>query len=525
MLGNILYRGDAGGTIDQVARDLADLAKSRFIEARDHGAVGDGVSDDSVALNAAFQEAAREGKPLWLEPRADYRCTGTIAPGGTVTVHCNDATLTFDKGGTYSEVKRVDGSSFSPAVHVALDINNFSGSRLIGKLQLRQAAAVPDLSLASRANIRADLVAMCPSDLSQNGGNPGQWSFDDLVITKFGYGWFAPDSGPNTARAYNGIWGAMLTMRFVINPIIWGNGGNVADDHYLGVVRIMGYTGAVDIVGTELNVGDVFIKGMWEGRDEEPETVTATAGDPVITLSADRSADLAVGDYIGFAGGRTSHDGTSCWHVSRINAISGADVTLAEAPDNSVTDAAMMAQLPTFTVEFGTMNVVRLYLEHYFGIIRVGKWGTANITELKVSTGYFTSRFGCAFTLNRQSAAVNIQGMSGLIPLHGRYLNGVIGLAAIKSTDGDPVARHVIVNTSHRPLDTLDIVKMIWPVPNDLYKAATGEASADAAEPSPDDVITINGVPRALRELPTTDPGDGATIWNDGGTLKLASPA
>jgi glucan 1,3-beta-glucosidase len=58
---------------------------SSFLSVRDLGATGDGLTDDTAALNAAFARAQTEGKILFVDP-GYYKVTSTIRilPGSRI---------------------------------------------------------------------------------------------------------------------------------------------------------------------------------------------------------------------------------------------------------------------------------------------------------------------------------------------------------------------------------------------------------------------------------------------------------
>lgn len=63
--------------------DYLDLTASEFLSARDYGAAGDGVHDDTAALQAVLRDSAGSGKVVWL-PHGDYVITDTlIIPSGS----------------------------------------------------------------------------------------------------------------------------------------------------------------------------------------------------------------------------------------------------------------------------------------------------------------------------------------------------------------------------------------------------------------------------------------------------------
>lgn len=76
--GQILFRQDGAGSVLRTAQDkLAEL-----LSAADFGAAGDGVTDDTAALAAAFTVAGTTGRTLFI-PDGTFRITrGLVLPGG-----------------------------------------------------------------------------------------------------------------------------------------------------------------------------------------------------------------------------------------------------------------------------------------------------------------------------------------------------------------------------------------------------------------------------------------------------------
>jgi hypothetical protein len=60
---------------------------AQTVSVKDFGAVGDGVTDDTVAIQAAIAALPSEGKPILLIPTGSYLCTD-ITINKTCTIHC-----------------------------------------------------------------------------------------------------------------------------------------------------------------------------------------------------------------------------------------------------------------------------------------------------------------------------------------------------------------------------------------------------------------------------------------------------
>ena len=67
-----------------VEANVAQVAATK-VNARDHGAIGDGVADDTAAIQAALEAAVTKG-PICFVPAGHYRVNGaiTVPPGVTL---------------------------------------------------------------------------------------------------------------------------------------------------------------------------------------------------------------------------------------------------------------------------------------------------------------------------------------------------------------------------------------------------------------------------------------------------------
>ena len=87
---------------------------SSFLSARDLGAAGDGVTDDTVALNAALLQAKAEGKILFVDA-GFYKVTGTIyIPPGSKIVGEALASVILSSGEHFNDINNP-----KPVVQVA----------------------------------------------------------------------------------------------------------------------------------------------------------------------------------------------------------------------------------------------------------------------------------------------------------------------------------------------------------------------------------------------------------------------
>jgi hypothetical protein len=87
--------GDYAAALDGGLQTLTDIlldAVGKIVTVRKYGAAGDGVHDDTAALQAAFNAAASQGFPVFIEPGV-YKTTATISVPDGLVVRGTNATL------------------------------------------------------------------------------------------------------------------------------------------------------------------------------------------------------------------------------------------------------------------------------------------------------------------------------------------------------------------------------------------------------------------------------------------------
>lgn len=112
------------------------------VSVKDFGAVGDGVTDDTAAINAAYIAAEAAGGLEVFWPAGEYKATGTITCGPmSSTRAAAGAVLTYSGTGTAFEVQGVNTSETNGQFHVmpyinrtALDWNSGTDTTSVGLL-------------------------------------------------------------------------------------------------------------------------------------------------------------------------------------------------------------------------------------------------------------------------------------------------------------------------------------------------------------------------------------------------------
>jgi len=140
-----LGAGTVTATGAPTARSLADRFGG-WITPQDFGAVGDGIADDTVAVQAAITAAAASGKPVVFGPETYAVTTLTAGGAGIKLLGCRGATTVIRlNGGASNRLLSVTGSGFycegikfdgNKAVATSLNMNgiNIAASCLSAKL-------------------------------------------------------------------------------------------------------------------------------------------------------------------------------------------------------------------------------------------------------------------------------------------------------------------------------------------------------------------------------------------------------
>jgi hypothetical protein len=99
-----------------------------IVYVKDFGAVGDGVADDTNAI----QEALDAGANIVFEPQKNYKITSDLSKVGDVNIIGNNATLTF------TESRLTLGGTLGSYVALSNDIANRSSSFTLSSLSVQE---------------------------------------------------------------------------------------------------------------------------------------------------------------------------------------------------------------------------------------------------------------------------------------------------------------------------------------------------------------------------------------------------
>ena len=131
---------DASGKFYERSKpQYGEVSLAQFLSARDLGAKGDGVTDDTTALNAAIIQAAKEKKVLYVDA-GFYKVTNTIyIPPGSKIVGEALASVILSSGSFFNDI-----SSPQPVVKVALpgELGSIEWSDMFVSTQGQQKGAI-----------------------------------------------------------------------------------------------------------------------------------------------------------------------------------------------------------------------------------------------------------------------------------------------------------------------------------------------------------------------------------------------
>ena len=133
---NVGYTANFTGAVGQTVQTKFE----QYISVKDFGAVGNGVANDTAAINAAYTSAEALGGAEVCWPAGDYAITGTITCGPLSSTNASSgATLTYTGSGTAFVVQGVNTSETYGQFHVlpyinrsALDWNSGADTTSIG---------------------------------------------------------------------------------------------------------------------------------------------------------------------------------------------------------------------------------------------------------------------------------------------------------------------------------------------------------------------------------------------------------
>ena len=121
-INNLKPIATTGNYDDLINRPVIPQVTYTFINVKDYGAVGDGVTDDTTAINEAFAAAMTLGGMVWFEPGKTYLISSNVVLGSasyaSAIIFGNNATLKLSSTFRSTEVLRVACRN-----NIVLDIN------------------------------------------------------------------------------------------------------------------------------------------------------------------------------------------------------------------------------------------------------------------------------------------------------------------------------------------------------------------------------------------------------------------
>lgn len=130
--------GSDGRYYERSKPQYGTLPLQQFLSARDAGAKGDGVTDDTATLNRAIQEAAAAGKVFFVDA-GTYRVTNTIYVPQNSKIVGESYSVIMSSGSYFNDIKNP-----KPVIKVGLpgEIGTIEWSDMIVSTQGQQAGAV-----------------------------------------------------------------------------------------------------------------------------------------------------------------------------------------------------------------------------------------------------------------------------------------------------------------------------------------------------------------------------------------------
>lgn len=318
----------AGGVKLRVAGAVADLLA---FDADDTGA-----ADATTQIKRALTYSASSG--AISRALGTFAVSGDIGPEGAIKADWNDATIQFDLStpGDYAEIQTnpSTGSYTGSGKYVGFDTAGSTNSQHRGRVHLKALGSdgngIAAMTLADRVRIVDDMVALSSS---LPGGGFSNW--EGVEISGWDYPMWRGDfnGSAGTILPYTLTNWGQIYIHHCANMPFSGLTGNGFDSLHIDVLRLVRNGGDLDLLSTELEVGQFFTIGFTEADFEAPTASVDVGG--ALTLSASLSG-LANGDYIAFQTGGLDHDSNSIGYVGKLSGLSGTTGTLAPAPDAAI---------------------------------------------------------------------------------------------------------------------------------------------------------------------------------------------
>lgn len=408
------------GTFDAATGTAYDSAGRAYqmlppFNVRAFGAKGDDTTDDTDAIQGAVACAVLRHD--WLNwDNSTYYVTETLTPNGQFFWNCASTSIRFDPTGTYTEMKKPDGTGIS--VHVCLDTINATDSTIQGYLSLI-GAQPGGATRTLRAAVPDDTCAISASDKGDNGAG-AQMTINALQISGFGYGLLQSDQnvGSYNILPYTRWNVSFLYIQFCHVPFQAGLSGTGFDDLRIDNLRLSRNFGRTYLTATRMNVGTFFDYGLNAASDDEPETVTTTAGNATATFSASMTGKLVAGDVVVIYNTSTTNgpdtnylpSGKAMPWVGRVDSVSGTSVTFEENIPAAATACPWYYNPPYIEIQGGSSWISdHMFFEgiHRAGIL-VGSESRLVCQDVKVSTGEYAGAMGAIIILNRLRGGVAV---------------------------------------------------------------------------------------------------------------------
>jgi hypothetical protein len=369
------------------------------------GADPTGKNDSTEAFNAAMRYCVTAQKIGYSS--GTYKMTGTLAPGGYYRWEWGSTRLNFfgvtaDNLTNVMENPSASGASYvDSGKGVCFDMKGCAASINSGLVRI-QVSSPGNMKLASRASIPSNVVALTASEGSCR---DAQW--DQIHIIGADYGLFQGNmsgSAPNILP-YTGWRISYLQIQFCRIPFQGGDQGDGFDDLYITALRLMRNGGPSEFKTSVISGGTAFIEGVILDGDEESQTLSTTAGNSTVILSADNSL-IKAGTTLVIEDAGVNKSGKAIEHVAKVVTKSGTTLTLDLAPDRTVSGATFSCDPPSILLSVaGWIFDTTFWEEHFEFPIKLQNRSTIK-GDLKCSLNDISGKYGSVVHLNFGSQAI-----------------------------------------------------------------------------------------------------------------------
>ncbi|MDO5531068.1 glycosyl hydrolase family 28-related protein [Sutterella sp.] len=271
------------------------------VNVKDFGAVGDGETDDTAAIQAAIDRAESVGGGTVLLPAGTYLATSITLKGGVYVVGGGyDVTQLKQIAGTNGDFVKTDGFDESAELlHFGLSNLEIDGSYLTSNWKD---------SSADYGNTSGNGLSVCGRGFVINVGISNVAGIGALFTKPTSTALDVTDNQISDISIYGSVFGQE-------GLIISGPGDHILRKAFIGLAGMLKYSEAVStrstskyyegegidgivIDGTNIEIGDIHVYACWAGTGfRTRNTVRLTKGGRIISESNSAQVNLSSGTY------------------------------------------------------------------------------------------------------------------------------------------------------------------------------------------------------------------------------------